>query len=96
MGRQPNESYGAGDVVDVEFALTGDGGPLLPSYLLIQRRDGERWTTVARDSDWDVTIEWHQRVAQARWRIPADMRGEFRLAYVDTDKPTPTQSFTVG
>src|SRR5438067_1857899 len=71
MGRQPNETYRPGDVVSADFALTGDGGPLLPSYLLIQRRDGEHWTTVARDSDWDVTIEWRQRVGQARWRIPA-------------------------
>jgi neutral ceramidase len=92
---QPGASYRSGDVVRAEFSLTGDGGPLLPSYLVAERRDGGEWTPVARDGGGNVTIEWRQRIAHARWRLPADAKGQHRLVYLDVGKSTPTEAFIV-
>ena len=95
VAAQPQGTYRAGDDVTVQFALTGNGGPLLPSYLVIEKNNGATWTAVARDGDWDVTIEWRDGVAHATWRTPPGTSGEYRLAYIDVDKQTETHTITV-
>ena len=95
VASQPHESYRAGDVVDVAFAVSGTGGPLLASYALIEQRDGNEWSTVARDGDWDLIIEWQQGIAHTKWLTQPDTAGEFRLVYIDVDKQTPTNHFSV-
>jgi hypothetical protein len=76
--------------------LTGDGGPLLSSYLVVERRDGDEWTPVARDGDWGTTIEWLGKSARAQWRVPSDASGEHRLVYADVDKQTPTNGLRIA
>ena len=95
VASQPREHYRPGDVVDVAFAVTGDGGPLLPSYALVERRDDDDWTAVAQDGSWDLTVEWQQGVAHAAWRTPPATTGAFRVVYIDVDKRTPSTPFTV-
>jgi neutral ceramidase len=96
---EPNAAYLQGESVQAAFAVTGDGGPLLPSYLLVERRDGNNWTTAADDGDWSTTIEWTRAdgrtTANATWRVPDGTSGTFRLSYVDLDKQSPTREFAV-
>ena len=95
VATQPHEHYRAGDVVDASFAVIGNGGPLLPSYAIVEQRNGDGWTAVARDGDGNLTIEWQQGVARAKWQTQPDTAGEFRLVYIDVDKPTPTSPLHV-
>jgi neutral ceramidase len=103
VARQPEQSYRAGDEVLAEFRLDSGEGRLLPAYLLVERRDGDRWLRVADDGDWSTTIEWVRRgtkrapdwVAHAVWRTPPGTSGTFRMSYVG-DAATTTQEFTVG
>ena len=30
------------------------------SFLVVERRQGLGWTTVARDADWETRLEWHR------------------------------------
>ena len=30
------------------------------TFLLVERRQGLGWTTVARDADWETRLEWHR------------------------------------
>lgn len=96
---QPAATVRAGDVATASFAVRGDGGPLLPSYLLVERQDGDGWARIAADGDWTTTIEWRPvkdgAVAHATWRTSADTSGTFRLSYLDVDKATTTETFTV-
>lgn len=98
--RQPVATSRPDRPVTAEFALSGDGGPLLPSYLSVERRDGDAWSRVADDGDWSTTIEWRRgdgaAVAHAAWRPPAESAGTFRLSYLDVDKSTPTSEFTIA
>ena len=97
---QPDAEIRAGEAATATFAVTGDGGPLLPSYLVVEKQDGDGWTTVADDGDWSTTIEWARAdggsVARATWRTAPDTSGTFRLSYVDVDKHTPSSAFSVG
>lgn len=99
VATQPRDRYRPEESIEATFTVTGDGGPLLPSYLLVERRDGDAWMTVADDGDWPTTIEWkranRETRAAATWRIPADTAGSFRLTYVDVDKQTSTREFNV-
>jgi neutral ceramidase len=97
---QPREACAGGDTVTAGFCVTGDGGPLLPAYLVVERRAGDDWVTVTHDGDGSTTIEWRptegQTLAHACWRVPAGTPGTFRLTYVDVDKQTSTREFTVA
>jgi neutral ceramidase len=97
---QPRASYRSGGTVEADFALTGDGGPLLPSYLAVEGRDRDGWRTVVEDGDWSTTIEWQRTDgrthAHAIWRVPAGTFGTFRLTYIDVDKTSSTQEFAVA
>jgi neutral ceramidase len=96
---QPRHAYTGGESVEADFSVTGDGGPLLPSYLLVEERDGAGWTTLAHDGDGTTTIEWRrgdgQTVAHATWRVPTGTAGTRRLTYIDVDSRTSTREFTV-
>jgi neutral ceramidase len=97
---QPRESSAPGDKVEADFAVTGDGGPLLPSYLLVEARQADGWTTVTTDGDGTATIEWRridgQSRAHATWHVPTEASGVFRFSYVDVNKRTSTREFSVG
>src|SRR3954454_23102791 len=97
--RQPPESCREGDIVEVDFAVAGDGGPLLPSYVAVQRRDGDTWRVVGADGDGATTVEWRRQqgrsVAHVTWQVPDSADGTFRLAYLDVDQATPTRTFVV-
>ena len=30
------------------------------TFLVVERRQGLGWTTVARDADWETRLEWHR------------------------------------
>ena len=96
---QPRDTYANGHVVEVDFAVNGDGGPLLPSYLLVETQEGDNWNVIAIDGDGTATIEWKRADGQSRahatWR-PAALSGTFRLSYVDVDKRTSTRAFSIG
>jgi neutral ceramidase len=97
---QPKHQCRSGDVIRASFAVSGDGGPLLPSYLVVEQRNGDQWTKVADDGDWSTEIQWQrsggQTVAQATWRPSQETAGTFRMSYVDVDKTTTSNEFTVG
>lgn len=100
VARQPKECYSPGDAAEAEFTVTGTGGPLLPAYLVVQRREQDDWVRYADDGDWSTTVEWRKdgdrRIARATWRVPDDASGSFRLGYVDVDRTTPTNEFTIA
>jgi neutral ceramidase len=97
---QPPATCKPGETVSAAFVLRGDGGPLLPSYLVIEKRDGDAWTRVATDGDWSTTIDWRRgdggSVAHAAWRPSAETTGTFRMSYIDVDRVTPTDEFTMA
>ena len=98
--QQPAATSRRGSTVTAAFALTGDGGPLLPSYLVIEKKDGNAWSRIADDGDWSTTVEWRRgdgsSVAHAAWRPSAEVTGTFRLSYIDVDKATSTDEFTLA
>lgn len=100
VANQPRDSYAGAATVEADFTVTGDGGPLLSSYFLVEERDGDSWRTIADDGDWSTTIEWQRSDGQVRargtWRVPAATAGTFRLTYVDVDKQTSTREFSVA
>ena len=99
VATQPAESYLAGGAVEAAFAVAGDGGPLLASYLLVEQREGDEWGRVASDGDWSTTIEWRRddgrTTAHATWRTDAETTGTYRMSYADVEKSTTTREFTV-
>jgi neutral ceramidase len=96
---QPNSDYTSGDTVNATFAVTGDGGPLLASYVVVEKQEGNGWTRVASDGDWVTTMEWRRddgrTTGYAAWRTDADVNGTYRISYVDIDKTTTTTEFTI-
>ena len=100
VAQQPPATSRPGATVTAAFALTGDGGTLLPSYFLVEKKDGETWSRAATDGDWSTTVEWRRgderTVAHAAWRPSAESTGTFRMSYVDVDKVTPTDEFTIA
>jgi neutral ceramidase len=96
---QPADSYQPGDLVSVEFEVTGAGGPLLPAYLHLERQVGEAWRRYAHDGDWTTTIEWLGKpvhIARATWRPGEGESGRYRLVYVDVDSTTASEPFAVS
>ena len=97
---QPRESYADTETVEAVFAVTGNGGPLLASYLVVEKQDRDTWTRVAADGDWSTTIEWRRddgrTTAHATWRPQPGTSGICRMSYVDVDAMTTTDEFTVA
>ncbi|MET8797624.1 neutral/alkaline ceramidase [Nocardia sp. NPDC004568] len=82
-------AYRAGERVTVEFAGAHPGHDLHrgSTYLMVQRRDGERWRTIADDGDWSTTFSWSRGPASSSrvtiaWHSPADATpGSYRIRY---------------
>jgi neutral ceramidase len=86
---EPRESYTAGQRVHVTFVGTHPANDLHRggTYLEVQLLEGERWTTVADDGDWETRFRW-RRVGRAAseidisWDIPAGTAsGQYRIRY---------------
>ncbi|MGW0183410.1 neutral/alkaline ceramidase [Nocardia sp. NPDC003345] len=85
----PEPAYRAGEPVTVEFAGAYPNHDLHrgSTYLMVQRRDGERWRTIADDSDWTTTFRWSRGPASSSritiaWHSPADATaGSYRIRY---------------
>lgn len=86
---EPAPAYRAGEQVKVEFAGAHPNHDLHrgSTYLMVQRRDGERWRTIADDSDWTTTFSWSRGPASSSrvtivWHSPADATpGRYRIRY---------------
>ena len=79
-------SYTAGETVGATIAVPDPRGPVQPSYLAVERKDGEGWQHVAGDGDWETTIAWHRDTrwtATMTWRTASDTEGTFRFRYRD-------------
>ncbi|WP_306204405.1 neutral/alkaline ceramidase [Actinoplanes sp. RD1] len=86
---EPAASYRPGAAVEVAF-VTGHPNNNLHTegtYLEVQRLDGDAWTTVATDSDWQATYEWKREylgvsTATITWTVPGDARaGTYRIMH---------------
>jgi neutral ceramidase len=98
--RQPADAYAAGDVVHVEFTVTDPRARLLPSYFVVERRDGSEWHRSADDGDWSTRIEWQRAdddawTAAVSWEVPPDAKGTHRISYLDASSMHPTREFAV-
>ncbi|MGW1738330.1 neutral/alkaline ceramidase [Nocardia sp. NPDC001965] len=86
---EPAATYRAGEQVSVEFAGAYPNHDLHrgSTYLMVQRRDGERWRTIADDGDWETTFSWSRGPASSShvtivWHSPADTPpGSYRIRY---------------
>ena len=68
-------------------------------YVAIERREGDKWQTVAVDGDWEVKLRWKPRrtpgakgpaplVATVEWDVPAETRaGTYRITHHGVFKP---------
>jgi len=82
----------------VTVRITGDDprGRARPVYLRVERRDGERWTTIADDGSWSTTLRWQADpwVVTVTWR--PDDPGVYRLVWLDRDgRELPSQEVEV-
>jgi neutral ceramidase len=99
--QQPPSTCKPGDTVTAEFAVTDPRLTLLPTYAVVERRDGSAWARVADDGDWSTRISWRKAsditwVATVAWTIPADAHGPHRVTYLDATTSHPTNEFAVG
>lgn len=85
----PAPAYRAGERVEVEFAGAHPNHKLHrgSTYLMVQRRDENRWRTIAGDGDWSTTFSWSPGPASSSrvtiaWHSPADAApGSYRIRY---------------
>lgn len=86
---EPAAAYRAGERVSVEFAGAHPNHDLHrgSTYLMVQRRDGERWRTIAGDGDWTTTFSWSRGPASSSrvtigWHSPTEATpGSYRIRY---------------
>lgn len=99
VAEQPASDCRPGDLATATFTTRGDGGPVLPTYAVVEARDSDGWTRVATDGDWVTVVEWSGKppslTARVRWIVPVDADGEYRICCVDAAKTTPTSPFRV-
>ncbi|MER7246913.1 neutral/alkaline non-lysosomal ceramidase N-terminal domain-containing protein [Kribbella sp. NPDC000426] len=82
---EPRRHYRPGDVVTAVFVAAYPNNDLHRNgtYLEIQRRAPEGWSTVADDGDWSTTFRWRRtrsgQLAVVTWTVPADACGEYRI-----------------
>ncbi|MFZ2526400.1 MAG: neutral/alkaline ceramidase [Rhodococcus sp. (in: high G+C Gram-positive bacteria)] len=86
----PKPTYTAGETVAVEFVGAHPNNNFRhgDSYLQVQRRDGDRWTTIADDNDWETTFRWSRppgsddsSLVRIEWIPSPGTIGEFRIHY---------------
>ncbi|WP_328394028.1 neutral/alkaline ceramidase [Nocardia sp. NBC_00416] len=86
---EPASAYRAGERVAVEFAGAHPNHDLHrgSTYLMVQRRDEQRWRTIAGDGDWATTFSWSPGPASSSrvtivWHSPLDATpGSYRIRY---------------
>ena len=83
--------YALGETVEVEFVAGHPNNDLHTqgSYLAVERRDGDAWTPVAHDWDWETRFAWKRNLCfptfgcsyvTITWQIPADATpGTYRI-----------------
>lgn len=87
----PNKSYARGETVNVAF-WSGDPRNDFHTgnnYLRVERKEGNAWTLVATDDDWNTKVRWVKDAAVAtqqqfavEWVVPADAApGTYRIAH---------------
>lgn len=87
---EPAARYATGDTVNVRFQTGHPKNNLRRhgSFLLVQRWDGQAWTTVADDSHWATQYRWKrtfgaESVADISWAIPAGTpAGTYRIMHL--------------
>lgn len=92
----PARHYRRGQTVRVVFASAHPNNDLRrgDSYLLVQRRTGAGWRTIADDGDWETEFHWARSgiaasTATVIWRIPDDAgAGEYRVVHRSAAKST--------
>ncbi len=85
----PRSSYRSGEQARVVFASAHPNNNLHRggTYLELQRRVGDGWTTVADDGDWSTKYHWSRRgvsasTATITWDIPrGHPGGEYRVVH---------------
>ncbi len=91
-------STSTGEPVTVRFTADHPNAVIRPTYLLVERRQDDSWTTVADDSSLTTTIRW-QRDRRLRWTATvtwlAGPPGTFRISYVGRTQAT-TAAFDVS
>lgn len=83
-------SYSLGSRASATF-WTGNPQNFYPirNFIKVRRNEGEQWTTVASDRDWETRLYWNQveeaptaSLAMVTWDIPADAEpGTYRILY---------------
>ncbi len=86
-----NDSYNLGDTVTVSFWAGHPKNNLKTqgTYLEVQRKDGDKWVTVAKDLDFETKFNWKRvdsvggtSLAIINWDIPKDANsGEYRIVH---------------
>jgi neutral ceramidase len=93
--QSPEKSYDPGDTVNVAF-WSGDPRHAfrMGNYLRVERKDGEKWTTVSTDDAWATKCRWAQDPAapgqsrfEVSWTIPAEpVPGVYRIVHEGSAK----------
>ena len=90
-------SVRSGELVTARFTADHPNTEIRPTYLLIERLDGDGWITIADDSSLTTSITWH-RDLRLRWAATvtwvAGEPGAYRISYVGRATAT-TPPFTV-
>ena len=89
---EPKPRYSAGNEVEIKFASAHpqDTYPQKDSFLSIQRREGEQWSAVATDDDWQTRCRWEtdpdnpqKLTLRVIWEIPEETpAGTYRIGHV--------------
>lgn len=100
----PMTSYRPGEQVAVTFAGAHPNNDLRrgDTYLEVQRKDGDRWQTIADDGDWSTRFGWERvgpnvSAITISWDVPPDTpAGRYRLVYHGDARPAdqPLRPFT--
>ena len=88
---EPKKRYRAGDLVEVTFWSEDPrvGFPHRDSFFVVERKDGENWTTVATDNDWSTKCRWLEDEENASalafhvsWQTDASIAaGDYRVRH---------------
>ncbi|MFF0341645.1 neutral/alkaline non-lysosomal ceramidase N-terminal domain-containing protein [Kribbella sp. NPDC004875] len=82
---EPRARYRPGDVVTAVFVAAYPNNDLHRNgtYLEVQQRVTDGWSTVADDGDWSTTFRWRRtrsgQIAVVTWTVPQDAAGEYRI-----------------
>jgi len=86
----PHASYTTGDEVVAQFvgAHPNNDQRRGSTFLEVQRKSGNDWSTILTDDDWSTKFEWkqkpnHRSVVTVRWVVTGDVApGMYRVRYL--------------